>query len=78
MAVREVERFLSPFLSADFDNAAAAECAQLRSQLISRNQQIGPYDALVAAIALVNSHVLLSRNTAEFSRVPGLQLENWQ
>jgi tRNA(fMet)-specific endonuclease VapC len=39
---------------------------------------IGPYDLLIAAIALANGLVLVTHNTAEFSRVSGLMFEDWQ
>ena len=32
----------------------------------------------IAAIALANSCSLVTHNTSEFSRVPGLMLEDWQ
>jgi predicted nucleic acid-binding protein len=37
----------------------------------------GPYDILLAGQALARSLVLVTANTREFSRVPGLTLENW-
>jgi tRNA(fMet)-specific endonuclease VapC len=78
VAVANIERFRSPFGSAEFNDAAATQCAQLRSVLVARNAQIGPYDSLIAATSLVHGHTLVTRNTAEFSRVPALSLENWQ
>jgi predicted nucleic acid-binding protein len=38
----------------------------------------GPYDVLIAGQAVVRGMVLVSHNTREFVRVPGLQLEDWQ
>jgi tRNA(fMet)-specific endonuclease VapC len=35
-------------------------------------------DMLIAAIALANGCTLVTHNTAEFSRVPGLVIEDWQ
>ena len=36
---------------------------------------IGPNDLMIAAIALANGLTLVTHNTSEFSRVPGLALE---
>jgi tRNA(fMet)-specific endonuclease VapC len=34
-------------------------------------------DQLIAGIALANNKTLITRNTREFERVPGLRVENW-
>ena len=39
---------------------------------------IGPYDVLIAGQALQRGLVVVTRNTREFSRVPGLDVENWE
>ncbi len=41
-------------------------------------QPIGPYDALLAGQALALGAVLVTHNTREFMRVPGLSAEDWQ
>ncbi|MGA1253931.1 MAG: PIN domain-containing protein [Burkholderiaceae bacterium] len=38
---------------------------------------MGPNDLLIAASALLNHCILVTRNHREFSRVPGLVVENW-
>ena len=38
----------------------------------------GPNDLLIAAISLASKLTLVTHNTAEFSRVIGLTLEDWQ
>lgn len=39
---------------------------------------IGPNDLMIAAIGRATSVTVVTHNTAEFSRVPGLNLEDWQ
>lgn len=59
-------------------SAAAAECAgPLRSQLERKGTPIGPYDLQIAASALVHGLTVVTRNTREFARVPGLLVEDW-
>jgi tRNA(fMet)-specific endonuclease VapC len=61
-----------------FEPTAAREAARIRALLESQGQPIGPYDVLLAGQALAQSLILVTANTKEFSRVPGLSLEDWQ
>ena len=45
--------------------------------LESQGCMIGAYDVLLAGHARFASLTLVTANTAEFSRVPGLKLEDW-
>jgi tRNA(fMet)-specific endonuclease VapC len=45
--------------------------------LLSGGKTIGPYDLLIAAHARQIDAVLVTNNEREFSRVPGLSLQNW-
>ena len=74
----EVDQFKAPFASLPFDDAAADIHARIRHDLESQGMSIGPYDLQIAAIALANGCKLVTHNTAEFSRVPGLVLEDWE
>jgi tRNA(fMet)-specific endonuclease VapC len=38
---------------------------------------IGSLDTMIAAHALSQQSLLVTNNTREFSKVPGLQLDNW-
>ena len=51
--------------------------AQIRVALEKRGQLIGPYDTLIAAIALANQAVLITHNTKEFGKIGDLQIEDW-
>jgi tRNA(fMet)-specific endonuclease VapC len=50
---------------------------QVRSWLASQGTPIGPYDSLIAAHAQALGVALVTNNTREFERVPGLKLANW-
>ena len=71
-------KFFSQFASLPFDDAAAEAYGRLRAELARRGTPIGPNDLLIAAIALARDLALVTHNTAEFSRVPGLRLEDWE
>ena len=68
-------------------NEASYTCADARfygfirahlARLKPNAQPIGPYDLMLAAQALRFGATLVTGNTSEFSRVPGLMVENWQ
>ena len=60
-----------------FDLAAAEQAATVRAQLEAQGTPIGPVDALIAGIALSRNLTVVTRNTREFGRVAGLNVENW-
>jgi tRNA(fMet)-specific endonuclease VapC len=72
-----LRRFIAQLEVAPFDDAAAEISGRLRSWLAGQGTPIGPYDALIAAHAQALGVTLVSNNTREFARVPGLTLENW-
>jgi tRNA(fMet)-specific endonuclease VapC len=57
------------------DEAAAAQFDRLLSTKGLR--RIGRGDLLIAAMALANKATLVTRNSRDFRKVPGLQIENW-
>lgn len=73
---QEIERFVSRLRVLSFSREAAMRHAIVRSAL--RAHPIGPNDLVVAATALVAGATLVTSNTGEFSRVPGLAIENWR
>jgi tRNA(fMet)-specific endonuclease VapC len=50
----------------------------LRAELRRGGRFIGANDLMIAAIALANDLTLVARNVAEFERVPGLLIEDWE
>jgi len=70
-------RLLQPMQSLPFDSECAAHAARIRADMEAIGTPIGPHDTLIAATALRHQATLVTRNTREFSRVPGLQWLNW-
>jgi tRNA(fMet)-specific endonuclease VapC len=70
--------FLVRFAILPFDTAAAEKFAQVQAHLRKLGTPIGPYDIQIAAIALAHNLIVVSHNTQEFQRVPGLVLEDWE
>ena len=61
----------------DFVDADAREAADIRTHLRRAATPIGPYDVLIAAQARRAGTTLVTANTAEFTRVPGLAVTDW-
>ncbi len=74
---RAWDRFLKPFRILPFDEKAAEPYSTLRAHLETTGRMIGGNDALIAATALAHDLIVVTNNDAEFSRVPGLLVENW-
>lgn len=75
--LRKLYAFLDPLASLSFGDQAAEEYATLRSHLVREGKLIGANDMMIAAIVLAADVSLVTRNLAEFERVPGLELEAW-
>jgi tRNA(fMet)-specific endonuclease VapC len=73
-----IAKLQQQFVSLPFDDRAAEVYGPVRGHLAALGTPIGPNDLLIASIALANQMTLVTHNTAEFSRVPGLPLEDWQ
>ena len=59
------------------DTIVEGHYAVLRTKLEAMGNPIGQMDMLIAAHALALDAVVVTDNEREFSRVPGLKVENW-
>jgi tRNA(fMet)-specific endonuclease VapC len=73
----QMEAVLAAMEILPFDKPADHEYAKLRLYLERTGTPIGPNDMLIAAHALASGSILVTANTDEFARVPGLAVENW-
>lgn len=74
----KLDVFLRAFGALSFDEPCAMRCAQIRHALERTGMSIGPHDLQIAAIAAVHGLTLVTHNLREFSRIPGLKLEDWE
>jgi tRNA(fMet)-specific endonuclease VapC len=72
-----LDKLLLPLEIASFDFDAAKSYGAIRAHLEGRGEPIGALDTLIAAQALSLGVVLVTNNTGEFSRIPGLIVEDW-
>lgn len=71
------DQMLAPFRSLPFHAEAAAHYGLIRAALEQIGTPIGGNDLMIASIALAFDCRLITRNTREFVRVPGLKIESW-
>lgn len=74
---RDLTAILSVVPPVPFEEPAAFAYADIRSALEARGTPIGPNDLFIASHALSLDLTLVTANIREFSRVPGLRVENW-
>lgn len=74
---QQMETLANAMTIAPFGKEEARMAAKLRATLEKAGTPIGPEDTLIAATALAQRATLVTHNTREFSRVPGLKLEDW-
>lgn len=72
-----LDAYLKMVAVSDYPDEAAADYAQIRAGLRATGAMIGANDLLIAAHARCLGLTLVTNNTREFGRVPGLKLENW-
>jgi tRNA(fMet)-specific endonuclease VapC len=72
-----VRTFCRPFVSLPFDDRCAEHYGMIRVDLETTGMKIGANDLFIASIAKNHDLILVTHNADEFSRVPGLQLEDW-
>jgi tRNA(fMet)-specific endonuclease VapC len=56
-----------------YDEVAASIAEQFQRQRVP----IGTMDLKIASIVIASDAALVTRNTADFRKVPGLRIENW-
>jgi tRNA(fMet)-specific endonuclease VapC len=69
-----VEAIINQIPVIDFTAEVARIHAEIYSYLLDKKQLIGAHDLIIAATALAHGCSLLTNNTREFKRIPGLNV----
>lgn len=71
--LRQLFRFFATWQVLDWNQPSVDRYDSLKRAGV----RIGTMDLKIASIALANDALLLTRNTNDFRRVPGLRIEDW-
>jgi tRNA(fMet)-specific endonuclease VapC len=71
--LRQLFRFFATWHVLDWDELAVDAYDSLKRARV----RVGTMDLKIASISLANDAVLLTRNTNDFQKVPGLRIQDW-
>lgn len=74
---KQLDALVSRITIYSFGTKEAEAAAIIRANLESKGSPIGPYDTLIAGIAISTKSTLVTHNTKEFKRVKNLIIEDW-
>ena len=69
--------FLANFKIIPFSERDAVIFGRLRAELAAAGTPIGAYDLMIAAQGISGNLTVVTHNMREFSRAPGIVLEDW-
>jgi tRNA(fMet)-specific endonuclease VapC len=70
-------QFVARLEALSFGDKAAAHYGQLRADLERSGTPCGSYDMQIGAHARSEGLIVVTNNTREFGRMPGVRVENW-
>ena len=74
---KQLKELVSQVTVLPFGEKEAEAAAHIRAALESKGTPIGPYDTLIAGVALSSRSILITHNIKEFKRVENLHIEDW-
>jgi tRNA(fMet)-specific endonuclease VapC len=72
-----IEHFVARLEVLAFAAKAAAHYGQLRAELERAGTPCGPHDMQIGGHARSEGLIVVTNNTREFGRMPGIRTENW-
>src|SRR4051812_21946550 len=73
-----VQDFLAVLPSMPFDSVAAERYGHIHAYLATRGTPINAPDLLIGAIAIASNLTVVTHNSSDFAKIPGLRWEDWQ
>lgn len=77
-AAKAALAFISEFKAVPLTREAAALGGSMWARLAKIGLMIGERDSMIAGSAVAHGFTMVTDNTSEFGRVPGLVVENWR
>jgi tRNA(fMet)-specific endonuclease VapC len=75
--IATVHRISELFPVVDVTKSIMATFGDIKAELQKKEQIIDDMDLIIAATAITMNYTLVTNNEKHFSRIPGLELENW-
>jgi tRNA(fMet)-specific endonuclease VapC len=72
-----LDNMIAGLMVIPFDGLEACVYGAMKAQLTKNGNTFGKLDMLIAAHALAQNLTLVTHNTREFSKVPGLRIVDW-
>ena len=69
--------FLANFRILPFSEEDASVFGRIRAELEAQGKMIGVFDAMIGAQGLAGGYTIVTHNTREFLRIPGIRVEDW-
>ena len=73
-----VENLIGAVNVLPFDPDAVKETARIRHELEQRGETVGLCDIMIAGQALSLGMTVVTQNTVEFQKIPGLLVQDWK
>jgi len=74
---RALLEFLVPFSILDFEQGDCGKYGEIRAFLEMSGTPIGTIDTFIGLMSVSRGLILVTNNTREFERIPGIRIENW-
>ena len=75
--IEAIEQFIARIEVLAFGADAARHYGEIRASLESAGQPAGAFDMLIGGHARAENLAVVTNNTREFERMPGVRVENW-